>query len=145
MLRGLPMTGTRQNLIYELAEQLRRLSRVRWFLGSAELDLEGFMILDLLTESEDSSMTEIVNSLSLPASTATGIVDRLVKKKYVKRQHSSEDRRKVEIRITAKGRTAHNNFRMTSLTQMAESLNQFTDDEIQDLTNLVNRLTDRLT
>ena len=89
-------------------------------------------------------MTEIVNSFSLPASTATGIVDRLVKKKYVKRQHSSKDRRKVELQITESGEKAHNNFRMTALTTMDESLSNLSKDEIQEVTNLVRKLIEKL-
>ena len=138
------MSNTRQELMYELAEQLRRLSRAKWFLGNSELDLEGFMILDHLTESTHATMTEIVNSFSLPASTATGIVDRLVKKKYVKRQHSSKDRRKVELQITESGEKAHNNFRMTALTTMDESLSNLSKDEIQEVTNLVRKLIEKL-
>ncbi|MFW9793601.1 MAG: MarR family winged helix-turn-helix transcriptional regulator [Candidatus Thorarchaeota archaeon] len=138
------MTNTRQELMYELAELLRRLSRVKWFLGDSELDLEGFMILDHLTETEKTTMSEIVKSFSLPASTATGIVDRLVKKKYVKRQHSSEDRRKVELQITESGERAHNNFRMTALKTMDESLSHLSMDEIQEITNLVRKLIERL-
>jgi DNA-binding MarR family transcriptional regulator len=130
--------------MYELAEQLRRLSRVKWFLGNSELDLEGFMILDHLTDSDRTTMTEIINSFSLPASTATGIVDRLVKKKYVKRQHSSKDRRKVEIQITENGEKAHNNFRQTALSTMDESLSHLSKDEIQELINLVRKLIERL-
>jgi DNA-binding MarR family transcriptional regulator len=130
--------------MYELAEQLRRLSRVKWFLGNSELDLEGFMILDRLTESEQTTMTEIVNSFSLPASTATGIVDRLVKKEYVEREHSSRDRRKVELRITEIGKRAHNKFKMTALTTMDESLSHLSKHEIQELTNLVRKLIERM-
>jgi DNA-binding MarR family transcriptional regulator len=138
------MTENRQELMYELAEQLRRLGRVKWFLGNSELDLEGFMILDYLTDSDRTSMSEIVKVLSLPASTATGIVDRLVTKKYVKREHSSDDRRRVEVQITETGRRAHDTFKMTALKTMDESLSHLSVDEIQEITVLVEKLIDRL-
>jgi DNA-binding MarR family transcriptional regulator len=130
--------------MYELAERLRRLSRVKWFLGGSELDLEGFMILDYLTDSDQASMSDIVKVFSLPASTSTGIVDRLVKRKYVKREHSSDDRRKVEVQITETGLRAHDNFKMTALKTLDESLSHLSVDEIQEITSLVEKLIDRL-
>jgi DNA-binding MarR family transcriptional regulator len=49
------------------------------------------------------TMTELVEYINTPMSTATGIVDRLVKGGYIERGRSETDRRIVILRLTEKG------------------------------------------
>lgn len=49
-------------------------------------------------------MSQIADFLNTPMSTATGIIDRLVKNGYLKRERSETDRRVVLIRLTDDGR-----------------------------------------
>lgn len=72
-----------------------------------ELDLkfskyELFTIL-LLNRRQETTMTELVEYINSPMSTATGIVDRLVKSGYVKRERSETDRRIVILSLTEEG------------------------------------------
>ena len=48
-------------------------------------------------------MREIADPLGLALSTATGVVDRLVKKNLVHRERSDEDRRIVKVNLTTEG------------------------------------------
>ncbi|WP_028400133.1 MarR family winged helix-turn-helix transcriptional regulator [Ectobacillus panaciterrae] len=48
-------------------------------------------------------MSEIAELLDIPMSTATGVVNRLVKKGYLERYRSEADRRIVVIRLTEQG------------------------------------------
>ncbi len=89
-------------------------------------------------------MKDIVDGFSLPASTATGIVDRLVEKRYVKRGQSKTDRRMVTLEMTRRGRQVYDLFRSEALAQMAESLSHLNKKEIETLVNLVNKLTSRM-
>jgi len=131
--------------MYDLVEALRLLGKVKWFLGNTRLSLDDFLVLDLIAESETCNMKVIVEGFSLPASTATGIVDRLVDKKYVKRGHSTSDRRVVTLQITPRGKQAYNQFRSGALTQMEESLSHLSRSEIVTLLDLVRKLTARMT
>ena len=49
-------------------------------------------------------MREIADPLGLALSTATGVVDRLVKKNLVYRERSNEDRRIVKVNLTKQGK-----------------------------------------
>jgi MarR family transcriptional regulator, organic hydroperoxide resistance regulator len=54
----------------------------------------------------DIIMSALSEYIGVPMSTATGIVDRLVKDKYLLRERNDEDRRIVTIRLTEKGKTS---------------------------------------
>ncbi|MHA2379191.1 MAG: MarR family winged helix-turn-helix transcriptional regulator [Candidatus Thorarchaeota archaeon] len=138
------MSKDRQALMYELVDALRLLGKVKWFLGDTSLSLDDFLVLDLISESEICNMKDIVESFSLPASTATGIVDRLVDKEYVKRDQSTRDRRMVTLQITRRGKQAYDRFRSGALTQMEESLSHLTESEIETLLDLVGKLITRM-
>ncbi len=49
-------------------------------------------------------MSEIGRRLDITLSTATGIIDRLIEKKLVKRERNHGDRRVVRVSLTYKGR-----------------------------------------
>jgi len=48
-------------------------------------------------------MTEIAAKMGHTTAAATGLVDRLEKLGYAKRMHASDDRRKIEVKITPAG------------------------------------------
>lgn len=52
-------------------------------------------------------MREIADTLGIPVSTATGVVDRMVEKDLVQRERSKEDRRLVKVDLTEKGREVY--------------------------------------
>lgn len=131
---------SRQELTYELIESLRRLSKVKWFLGSPKLTLEEFMVLDLIHESELCSMKDITTTFSMPPSTATGLVDRLVERKYVTRSKSKDDRRRILIKMTTRGKKVHAAFKSDALIQLEESLKHLSNNEIASLLGLINKL-----
>ena len=72
-----------------------------------ELDMK-FSKFELFTmlfldKRKEITMTELVEYINSPMSTATGIVDRLVKNGYVNRERSETDRRIVILRLTVEG------------------------------------------
>ncbi|MDF2597151.1 MAG: winged helix DNA-binding protein [Clostridia bacterium] len=72
-----------------------------------ELDMK-FSKFELFTmlfldKRKEITMTELVEYINSPMSTATGIVDRLVKSGYVSRERSDTDRRIVILRLTEQG------------------------------------------
>lgn len=56
---------------------------------------------------EERTMTEIARRLNVTVGTLTTMVNRLVKKEYVERISSEEDRRVVKIILTKKGKFAY--------------------------------------
>lgn len=53
------------------------------------------------------TMTDVADQLGITVGTLTTSINRLVKKEYVTRQRSEDDRRYVEIALTHRGRLAH--------------------------------------
>ena len=52
---------------------------------------------------KEATMGQLSDHMNFPMSTATGIVDRLVKKGYIERGKSDSDRRIVVITLSEKG------------------------------------------
>lgn len=71
-----------------------------------ELSVSRFELAALmLAERHDNiTMSALAQGMSVPMSTATGVVDRLVRKKLLKRDRSEEDRRIVTVALTEEGR-----------------------------------------
>ncbi len=73
-------------------------------MGSPKITRKEFMILNLIFESESCSMKDITATFSMPPSTAAGLVDRLVDRKYVIRSKWKDDRQRILIKMTVRGR-----------------------------------------
>lgn len=71
-----------------------------------ELSVSRFELAALmLAERHDNiTMSALAQGMSVPMSTATGVVDRLVRKKLLQRDRSEEDRRIVTVALTGEGR-----------------------------------------
>lgn len=73
-------------------------------------------------------MSQIADYVRVPLSTATGIVDRLVKNKYLKRERSESDRRIVVIQLTEKGSQIVKDVK-ESILEYLEKINQALSEE----------------
>lgn len=63
-----------------------------------------FWVLDFLKDRKSAQMNELAAYMKLKLSSATGLIDRMVKHQLVKRVRSQTDRRVVMISITSKGK-----------------------------------------
>ncbi len=68
------------------------------------ISLPQMTILQYLCRRRSCIMSDIANSLSVSMSGATGLVDRMIKNRLLKRNRSKKDRRIVEITITPQGK-----------------------------------------
>lgn len=97
------MTGN--NVIYDFILNNIQKIVVPEELIKLELSLSRFELVALLLADRHQvvTMTNLAHGLAIPMSTATGIVDRLVKKGYLKRDRTEEDRRVVAVSLTDDG------------------------------------------
>lgn len=89
-------------------------------------------------------MSQMSSYINIPMSTATGIVDRLVKNGFMKRERSESDRRIVTIRLTDRGKEiveSLKNFIMERINAVNENL---TEDERGMLYNIFIKVIDIL-
>lgn len=78
------------------------------------------------------TMTDVANDLGVTVGTLTTSINRLVKKEYVQRSRSEEDRRFVNIELTRKGKVAyrtHQSFHEGMVRYMIEGLSD-EDNEV---------------
>ena len=72
-------------------------------LNKGNVSFPQFFLLTYLSSEEYLTMSDIAKKMGHSTAAATGLVDRLEKLSYVERSHAAEDRRKIMVRITAKG------------------------------------------
>jgi DNA-binding MarR family transcriptional regulator len=70
-----------------------------------EFSFSQALILQALMMRRESRMNDLARFLGLSKANASGLVDRLVKKGLLDREHGVEDRRVVFVRLTPKGLT----------------------------------------
>ena len=98
-----------------------------------EIGPHHMMIMRRINESGTLSSTEIGETLSIAKSQMTHSIDRLIKLGMVEREHSREDRRKVNISITNKGRTTLERVDKSIYNRLRENMAVLSDEELEKL------------
>ncbi|PWB52740.1 MAG: MarR family transcriptional regulator [Candidatus Methanoperedenaceae archaeon] len=75
--------------------------------GDACISKPELLALESISKDEGLMMSDIGRRLDITLSTATGIIDRLIEKKLVKRERNHGDRRVVRVSLTYKGKKAN--------------------------------------
>ncbi|MGG6312311.1 MarR family winged helix-turn-helix transcriptional regulator [Paenibacillus macerans] len=103
-----------------------------WLALDMQFSKAELFALLLVEKHGDITMSQLASSMNVPMSTATGVIERLVKNGYIVRVKSESDRRIVTIRLTGKG---------TSLSEeLKGTLRRFTDLIVQGLSEEEQRL-----
>lgn len=105
-----------------------------------ELDMK-FSKFELFTmlfldKRKEITMTELVDYINSPMSTATGIVDRLVKNGYVNRERSETDRRVVILRLTEVGSQLIKKLKDMISEYLSMVLDDLTEEEKKFMTGI---------
>jgi DNA-binding MarR family transcriptional regulator len=85
-------------------------------------------------------MTNLAKHLNLTVGTLTNTIDRLVKKGYVLRYRSEEDRRIVEVCLSPKGEDIFNEIRAQRKLRAEKFFSQLNDEEKLALNDLFSKL-----
>lgn len=113
-----------------------------------ELDLkfsksEIFTLL-YLDRRKELTMTELVEYIKSPMSTATGIADRLVRSGCISRQRSESDRRIVILTLTDKGSQLVRDLKDMLLGYINMAVEELTEDEKRFLTSIIYKMLENL-
>jgi len=104
-----------------------------------------FRILILLARNENPlTMSELSAELNVPTSTATRIVEWLVRGDMVERVNDPNDRRVVRVGMSASGRKLYETGMNYNKGRVSTLLKDFTNDEQTQLLYLMNKLFDSL-
>ncbi len=107
----------------------------------SKIEIFTLMFLD---KNKESTMTELVEYINSPMSTATGIIDRLVRNGYIDRGRSETDRRIVVLRLTDAGSQLVINFKNLISSYLKMVIDELTEEEQQFLINIVFKIINKL-
>lgn len=111
-----------------------------------ELTLGQIDCLNAISRFEAPSMTDLAHELGLPASSVTGMVDKLVAMGKVGRESDPNDRRVVRVKLTPKGREDRERHRALRRKRLGRLLGKLNEEELQALQTaleLIARAADR--
>lgn len=109
-----------------------------------KLSWQEIRVLRAVARTHSCAMSGLADAICLSLSSATGLIDRLVDKKLIKRDRSSEDRRVVEVQLTEQGR-ALNEESMAGPVEFSRGLLKGLNAEEQDaLLGLFRKISERI-
>lgn len=113
---------------------------------SSETSLTAPQILSLEVIAKNDSLTlaELAEQVHLSSSTMVGIVDRLENKNLVKRERSTEDRRKVFINITTEGKKVTKKAPTPLQDKLLESLSTLSENQQKSIVKSLHQLVEML-
>lgn len=111
---------------------------------SEDISKKELGIITFVGENNNVIMRHIAEYLQVPMSTTTGIVDKLVGKNYLARQHSSEDRRSIQIILTEQGRKTFELLSDLKLKFAQRIMTDLTKEEVNTLVHLMEKITGNL-
>jgi len=91
-----------QNLVRSIKNEAERCSEVCGVLNEKEMIVMGYV-----GQHGSVKMSDIAESIDAPMSTLTSIVDKLVEKKVLTREHSMDDRRAINVTLTQNGKNSY--------------------------------------
>ena len=107
--------------------------------AGTELTLPQFRTLNLLRD-EPKRMSDIAARLGIGLPSATAMIDRLVEKALVEREHIASDRRVVVCRLTAKGQQEVERFSRVRSAHIQEIAAFLSRDELEAVVNALGLL-----
>lgn len=110
-----------------------------------KLTLPQFFILDYLTRQGESKMTDLALFLGVTTAAMTGIVERLVKNKFVQRIYEPEDRRIIKIKPTTKGLELVKKINLQKRQMIIKTFGRISQKEREDYLNVLIRIHNILT
>ncbi len=109
-----------------------------------KLSWQEIRVLRAAGRQECCTMSGLADAICLSLSSATGLIDRLVGKKLIKRDRSSEDRRVVQVALTEEGKELHEEA-MAGPVEFARGMLKGLNAEEQDaLLGLFRKISERI-
>ena len=116
---------------------------VEWF--SSDLTVAQLRVLLVLQSTGASRMSDIASVLDVALPTATGIVDKMVRKELVIREADPQDRRLVICRLSDGGQDLINRLWTLGQFQMERLLNGLNEEELEKAAEVAEILFNNLT
>lgn len=135
------------HLQLELAILARRSERVRVAAldnARSPLDRSGYLLLALLENRGDQTMSQLAVAFDLDASTVTRQIAPLERRGFVRRERSTEDRRATIVSITDRGREERQLVREARIDYLGGRLEDWDRADVVRLAELIDRFNQTL-
>lgn len=109
-----------------------------------KITMPQFIVLEILHHRGESKMTDLAGALDVTTAAMTGIVDRLVRDKYVSRGEDAEDRRIVNIILTPKGQKTVKTMTEARKRITMKLFGNISNQEREQYLNILTRVHDEL-
>lgn len=110
------------------------------FLSSRTVTQTQFFVITAIHSNRRCSMRMLAESMHISMPTISGIVDRLVKSGYLRREEDPADRRVVMVELSAKGRLLVEQFQNAAGARWEEILKTFSARELESFHRLIKKL-----
>jgi DNA-binding MarR family transcriptional regulator len=114
------------------------------FFKVEELTNRQIVILMFIYENPHCKISDIAKTFRVSDPTITGIVDRLCKKKYLRRERDIEDRRVVYVDLNKKGRSFLRRFFKVTKNKWKRILGSLTEEERFSYISILKKITKNL-
>ena len=114
-------------------------SRIKDKIGEYSLTKTDYKLLYLVS-SEPRNMKYLADELSLAKGWVTDITDGLEQRSLVKRIHSNDDRRVINIQITGKGMEVFNEIQGIIKKIINESISSLPPEDVEQLCNILEKI-----
>ena len=99
-------------------------------------------VIEAIGNDNGKNMSTVARKLNITVSSLTAAINSLVRKEYVERRRSSEDRRVVEIRLTEKGERAYRQHEEYHRQMVEAAIREMDPEEIPVLIKMLRNLKD---
>lgn len=121
-------------LVKELALLFKLLNRkMSHKVKDDNINMVSIMILHQVKEGQHKTLTEIAENLSLPNSTTSVLVDKLVKQEMLNKVRDQEDRRKVVIYATERAEEEKQRIKARHTESLRELINPSNKEETETI------------
>jgi DNA-binding MarR family transcriptional regulator len=105
-----------------------------------KLSLSHIVAMEFLYDKDNSNMSELSKALTLTMGATTAVIDKLIKFGFVRRRHLEQDRRIVEVSLTAKGSTMVEGVMRHRLEMVKKVLSVLTDRDKEIYLDLLEKI-----
>jgi DNA-binding MarR family transcriptional regulator len=113
-------------------------------LFKVKITLPQLLLLNFINIQGESSMTSIAKFMHVSTAAMTGIVERLVRDKYVVRVYDPDDRRVIRVKLTTKGSELLKKINQQRRQLIVKVFGKISPQERQEYLRIISRIHDIL-
>jgi DNA-binding MarR family transcriptional regulator len=109
-------------------------------LSRGNVSFPQYFLLGFLSQQSHLTMREVSKKMNHTMAASTGLVDRLERVNLVTRSHDTEDRRRICVRITAKGTALVNQVKSDLVTSLMGLMEHLSSEEIESWVQIYEKI-----